>query len=362
MLIFKANQLGDNVVFLPVVQELRRRFPAWELAVFTSALAAPLYESVIPDPARRFVVPTEQFKRSWRRPAEFLRYWRQAANFSPDACLLAEDQANVAYLLAFLSGGTRRIAMERPFIKVDALATHRLPAQPGEKIALAGWRIAEVLVREAGESNWPAVPPPPDLSHLLSAGLPARPVGKRRVVIHPGASRSYQCWFPDRYVETANRLAADPGLEVLWIEAAANAVAGLSPAVVRARTPTLRDLAQTLHSADLFVCNNSGPMHMANALGRPCVVINGPTSYEWDPPWYAERMLMLRDRSLPCLPCEAIAYPANVCINHADPMACMKFWTVDAIHFHCLGWLDRWSAPANSSPPSRLEARPLDPL
>lgn len=346
VLIFKANQLGDNVVFLPVVQELRRRFPAWEIAVFTSALAAPLYERAIPDPARRFVVPTEQFKRSWRHPVEFLRYWRQAVDFGPDACLLAEDQANVAYLLAFLSGGIRRIAMERPFIKVNALATRRLTAQPGEKIALASWRIAAALVQEAGESGWPAAPPPPDLSHLLDGHSPAKPAGKRRVVIHPGASRSYQCWFPERYVELANRLAANDGLEVLWIEAATNPVTGLFPTVLRARTPSLRDLAQTLGSADLFVCNNSGPMHMANALGRPCVVINGPTSYEWDPVWHAERMLMLRDRSLPCLPCESVVHPANVCINLTDPMACMKFWTVDAIHEHCVGWLDRWSATA----------------
>ena len=38
--LFKVNNLGDNIVFLPVVQALRKRFPDWRLMVFTSPAAA----------------------------------------------------------------------------------------------------------------------------------------------------------------------------------------------------------------------------------------------------------------------------------------------------------------------------------
>jgi ADP-heptose:LPS heptosyltransferase len=40
--LFKVNNLGDNIVFLPVVQALRKRFPDWRLMVFTSPAAAEL--------------------------------------------------------------------------------------------------------------------------------------------------------------------------------------------------------------------------------------------------------------------------------------------------------------------------------
>ena len=343
VLIFKANQLGDNVVFLPIVQAFRRLFPQWELAVVTSPVAEPLYEAAIPDPAQRFIVSTARFNRSWRQPTEFLRHWWRATAFRPDACLLAEDQANVAYLLAFLCGSPRRIAMERPFIKVQALATRLLPPQADEKVPLVNWRIARALVQDACGEAWPAEPPSPDLSHLLSMEGPSEASRKCRIVIHPGASRAYQRWLPERYIELANRLAAKGNAEVVWIETTTARTTGLTTEVSSVRTPSVRELVQTLHGAALFVGNNSGPMHVANALGCPCVIINGPTSYHWDPVWHAERMLMLRDTGLPCLPCDALARPANVCQNTLDPMACMKFWSVDAIYERCLEWAQRWS-------------------
>ena len=238
LLIFKVNQLGDNLVFLPVVQELRRRFPNWDLGICTSPLAEALYEGVIPRSDRRFVVPTQRFNGSWKRPADFWQLWRRVVAFGPNACLIADDQANVAYLLAFLSGATRRIALRRPFIKVGALASRLLPELPGEKVVQTNWRIAGTLVEELG-GHWPAVPPPPDLSHLLAPGGDGNPTRKNgRVVIHAGASRAYQRWFPERYAELANRLVGQAGMEVWWID---TPVPGdppeLSPAVARVATP-----------------------------------------------------------------------------------------------------------------------------
>ena len=354
VLIFKVNQLGDNLVFLPVVQELRRRFPEWELAICTSPLAEALYAATIPEPARRLIYPTAFFNGSWKRPADFWHLWWRVVRFRPDACLIADDQANVAYLLAFLGGARIRVALSRPFIKIGALATLRLPMQPEEKVALANWRVAEAMVAALGGTGWPEVPAPPDLSHLLVGSVAA--ADKRRVVIHAGASRAYQRWFPERFVELANRLAAQDRLEVQWINTPGlGDLAGLSPAITIVQTPILQDLAQTLNGAALFVGNNSGPMHLANALGCPCVIINGPTSYHWDPAWYTERMLMLRDEALSCLPCDSAGYAANICRRVSDPMACMKFWTVDAIFERCLEWLRRWMvAPRLVSPAAPL--------
>ncbi len=343
LLIFKVNQLGDNIVFLPVVQELRRRFPHWELAIFTSPLAEALYEADIPSPSRRFVMPTPRFNGAWKRPSDFWRLWRKARKFSPDACLIADDQANAAYALAFLSGARVRASVRRPFIKIGALATLRLPESPNEKIAHTNWRIAKALVEAVGGEDWPMFPPPPDLSHLL--GDSDRTRAGCRIVIHPGASRAYQRWFFERYVELANRLSGVDGMEVVWIEVPGESderLHTLSPKVTRRQTSQIRDLAQILAGADLFVGNNSGPMHMANALGLPCVIINGPTSYHWDSPWHAERMLMLRDETLSCLPCDSGAQAANFCRRAIDPMACMKSWAVESVFERCLEWTQRW--------------------
>ena len=49
VLISKVNQLGDNVVFLPVVQELRRVFPDVRRVVATSPVARELYTRCVPE-------------------------------------------------------------------------------------------------------------------------------------------------------------------------------------------------------------------------------------------------------------------------------------------------------------------------
>lgn len=351
VLIFKVNQLGDNIVFLPVVQEMRRRFPGWELAIFTSPVAEPLYAAAIPDPARRFVESTPGFNGSWRRPLDFARLWWRALAFRPDACLIADDQANAAYLLAGLSGARWRVAVRRPFIKLGALATATLPFDPSEKVAATNWRIAGTLVAAAGGEGWPTSPPPPDLSHLTD-GASSAPDGPLQVAIHPGASQEYKRWFPERYAALANRLAAEAGFAVVWLGAPAGGMPGLSPAVTCVPTPRLSDLARTLAASDLFVGNNSGPMHLANSLGCPAVIICGPTTVQWDPAWYPDRTLVLRDEALPCLPCDTPNASAHMCRRLDDPLACMKFWTVDAVFERCVEWARRWRAARRQTPPA----------
>ena len=64
VVIFKLNHLGDNVVFLPVVQTLRARFPDWRLTVITSPGEAPLYEG---SADAVWTNPKLRFDKCWRR-------------------------------------------------------------------------------------------------------------------------------------------------------------------------------------------------------------------------------------------------------------------------------------------------------
>ena len=117
------------------------------------------------------------------------------------------------------------------------------------------------------------------------------------------------------------------------------------PGVTRHRPADRAALVRLIASAELFIANNSGPMHLAFALGRPTVVVNGPTMRVWDPCWHPERMLMLRDRTLPCLPCDSYHGPVETCKNAAAPFTCLLRWTTDEVERACRQWLDRWATP-----------------
>ncbi len=313
LLVFKVNQLGDNVVFLPVVQSLVTTHPDWRIVVLTSPTAARLYEVCCPQVELR-VFATAKFNAAWRQPWRLMQMAAQLRGLKPDACLLGDDQGNVAHLLARLSakqcGGP-----QTPHVKLNFLLHHRVAMQEDESVAAHNWRIAR------SKFELPEFMPAPDLNAFGRDESGA-------IVIHAGASREYQRWPLRNFVELANRLAKTHA--VRWIDQADDT--GLSDAVQRVKTSTLDELVRVVAGAKLFVGNNSGPMHIASACGTPGVILIGPSSPRWDPVWHLEKFDLLREPRLSCQPCDGATKPANRCLNTQTPMACLNRWSIDAVH------------------------------
>jgi len=314
LLVFKVNQLGDNVVYLPVVQSLVAAHPDWRIVVLTSPTAARLYEVCCPTVDLR-VFETAKFNGTWRKPWQLARMAGKLRTLRPDACLLGDDQGNVAHLLARLSGAKLCVGPQTPHVRLNSLLHQREAVQGDETVAAHNWRIAR------SRFELPESMPAPDLSAFGSdqSGV---------IVIHAGASREYQRWPLRHFVELANRLAKTHA--VRWITQGEDA--GLSESVQRVKTRTLDELVRVIAGAKLFVGNNSGPMHVAAALGTPGVILIGPSSPRWDPVWHKDRFELLREPRMSCQPCDSATKPTNRCLNTQMPMACLNRWSVDAVH------------------------------
>ncbi len=314
LLVFKVNQLGDNVVFLPVVQSLVAAHPDWRIVVLTSTTAARLYEVCCPQVELR-VFETARFNGAWRQPWHLMPMAAQLRRLKPDACLLGDDQGNVAHLLARLSGAKLCVGPQTTHVRLNALLHHHVAMEGKESVASHNWRIARA------KFELPENMPAPALSAFGSDNAGA-------IVIHAGASREYQRWPLKNFIDLANRLAETHA--VRWI--AQGGETGLSDAVQQVKTKTLDELVRVIAGAKVFVGNNSGPMHIASACGTPGVVLIGPSSPRWDPVWHRERFDLLREPRLSCQPCDLPTKPANRCLNLQAPMACLNRWSVDAVH------------------------------
>jgi ADP-heptose:LPS heptosyltransferase len=312
---------------------LRALYPQWQLHLFTSPVAVELFAAHL-RPEEMLVMPTRAFNDAWKRPPMLLRLLAQAWRERFDASLLADDQGNVAHFLARWTGGRTRVGIRPEFIKVRGSLTDVVTPLAGLKIAQLNWEIARVLVERLGGREWPATPPPPDLRHLTGD---AQPIAGR-IVIHSGASLAYKRWFAERFQALASRLAER--FEVIWIEQPETKGLELPPAVRRVSPGSLGEFVRLLRSASLLIGNNSGPMNLAAALGCPSVILSGPSNLVWDPLWHPERCLILRDTSLPCLPCDGPVRPAQVCRNTASPMACMAHWSVEEVHRLSCAWIE----------------------
>lgn len=314
LLVFKVNQLGDNVVFLPVVQSLITAHPDWRIVVLTSPAAARLYEVCCPQVELR-VFETAKFNGAWRQPWRLMQMAAGLRELRPDACLIGDDQGNVAHLLARFSGAKLCVGPQTPHVKLNFLIPYRVAVSENMSGAYHNWVTAMIHFGLSGEM------PAPNLNAFGRDESGA-------VVIHSGASREYQRWPLKNFIELANRV-AERHL-VRWIEQGREA--GLSDAVQRVKTGTLDELVRVIAGAKAFVGNNSGPMHVASACGTPGVILIGPSSPRWDPVWHRENFDLLREPRLSCQPCDSATKPVNRCLNIQAPMACLNRWSVDAVH------------------------------
>jgi ADP-heptose:LPS heptosyltransferase len=140
------------------------------------------------------------------------------------------------------------------------------------------------------------------------------------VVVHPGASVPARAWAPERHAELVAALAGagrrvvvtgGPGERELC-----ELVAG-GTAVDVSGTTDLADLAAVLAGADAVVTANTGPAHLAAAVGTPVVSLFAPTvpAVRWRP-WGVAQML-LGDQNVPCAGCRAreCPVPGHPCLG-----------------------------------------------
>lgn len=325
LLIFKVNQLGDNVVFLPNLQDLLQRFRDWRIHVLTSPSAAPLYQGLLPT-EQLHVYPTHDFNKAWKNPALFNELLWKLRSIQAQACLIAEDQGNVAHLLSILSGCKIRVGSKLRFLKVPGSLTAEVKPPPGKSVPWWGWQLRRRLLEELELDLGPDAPPPPDLSHLLTNEKAST---SPYIVIHPGGSLPYKRWFLESFTSLANQLCDE--VQVIWVAHDLTPPTQLSKAVEIYRPESLPAFIQRLSQASLTICNNSGPLHLANAVNVPVIAFSGPSQPSWDPIWHQEKVRILRHDSLPCLPCDPVHGQQGRCTNEQTPMACMEAWSVDHV-------------------------------
>jgi len=150
-----------------------------------------------------------------------------------------------------------------------------------------------------------------------------------RVALNVGASRAYKRWPLDNWVQVALSL-AHSGRSVVFVgdKTDAQSVAQIAPKMTGSFVDlsgktTLRELASVLAACDLLVSGDSGPMHLAVAVGTPVVAIFGATHPARHGP-YGARNTVLHD------PVPGIIVPGKR-PTEAEGAACMARITPDAV-------------------------------
>lgn len=286
LVIVKPSSLGDVIHALPVAVALKEAFPGVEVHW---VVARPYAELVAAHPAVDRVLVFERRRWGgwgfWRHRAEWRALVRQLREAGYDVAVDLQGLARSA-LLVRASGAPVRVGLTSA--RECARLAYTVTAGPREAEVHAVDRYLQVL-RTLGVA--PPTKPrfalavPRGARDRVEARLADEGVSGRFVCLAPGARWESKRWPAERFAELAARLAAEQGVEVVVVggeEDRSRAEVILQRVGSAARDwtgrTTLAELAALLERAALLVSNDSGPMHLAAALGTPVVAVFGPTN------------------------------------------------------------------------------------
>lgn len=213
-----------------------------------------------------------------------------------------------------------------------------LPGPGDEPIGTVYARLARTLAGDAPQSGGPLLAVPGAAQEAVARRLAAAGLGPGvpLVVLHPGATHPTQRWGEGAFAALAGALARRGAARVALAGGPGDAalVAGVLRAMTLAGDPppalvatdlALPELAALLARATVFAGNNSGPLHLAAALGRPTVSTMGPTvAARWTPQGPGHTVLCAR--GLGCLGCTLAACPLGrvACMERIAPQAMLE--------------------------------------
>ncbi len=147
------------------------------------------------------------------------------------------------------------------------------------------------------------------------------------VGIHPGGSSFDKLWPAENFAYVADQLAQKPGTRIMLFSGPGeddlvDKIRGtMTHSPISATGISLRKSAVLIERCSLFICNDSGPMHIAAALKVPTVALFGPTDYvRWRP--RNEKAVIVR-RDMDCWPCSIHRCPKE--------FECIKSLPVDDV-------------------------------
>ena len=319
ILIIKPSAIGDVVHTLPVLNLLRRRWPDSHISWLVTPACAGLLEG---HPQLNQVIRFErrELGRSWRSARAALDLLRFARSLKAGGFDLVIDLQGL-FRSGWLAGATRSPVRVGPANAREGawlFYTHGVRTGTPEQHAIERYlTVAEALGCERGPVEFVFAVDEAD----RAAAAAMAPRGAYAVLM-PGANWATKQWPVERFAALVEPIRTRFGLEC--VVSGGPDVAGLAAripgAVDLAGRTNLRQLVALLERAALVIANDSGPMHIAAALGRPLVTPYGPTNPVRTGPYARESSVVRLD--IPCSPCYS---------RRCSHQSCLQWLTIDPV-------------------------------
>ena len=324
--IVRLSALGDVLMLVPLIRTLQANFPNTTL---TWVISRPAYDLVEGMEGVEFIVIN--------KPKTISDYWRfrQQMRDRYFDVLLAAQAALGVNLLYPLIHAVRKIGYDPLRAKDGHGWFIHESITPGHDHTLDGFlKFAEILGIEKRQVRW-------DLPIQEASRVWARQqfpkLGGPIVLVNPAASKKERSWPVERYIEVIKHLRSRWDARVVLTGGPGNYDKVLGDAIAAEVSVTNligksvpSQLLALIEYADVLLCPDTGPSHMAAAVSTPVVALHAVTSSDVSGPY------IYRHLAVDCYP-EAVrvvlgkTMVTNVWGTHAHGPETMKLVEVDAV-------------------------------
>lgn len=298
-LILSTTGLGDTLWGTPALRSLRKQFPSSYIAVVTSPIGHEvlLHNRRIDD---LFVVKDPVLP-------HLIRLYRKlrAKNFSHVLSFHVSQRPMLPF--GAILGAHEIIGTKGLHKGLDFLLTQALEQKECHEIERR-MQIAASAGAHPLDRSMELFISPEDINradHVLEqleipSYLPL-------IGMHPGAKDKFKQWPPSHYIDLGNRLTQHLGCKILVTgtpaekSLAEHIASHISGASAITNLP-LRSTAALIKRLDLFITNDTGPMHVAFAMKTPTIAPFCPTNPQLCGPYFAENSLAIA-KKITCFPC-----------------------------------------------------------
>jgi heptosyltransferase-2 len=333
LLVLEFWGLGDLTFVTPLLRAAQEHY---DITLAGKEHAAQLLQPSFPDVRFiRFEAPWSVYRDKyalwrWDWP-ELLGLLRRLAGERFDAAVSVRSDPR-DHLFMALAGARTRYGL--PVKGSGRLLTHALERPPAKQHKVEDWlALARALGLPGLDGDGPRLDHAkyrqPAVDQLLASVS-----GKSLLCLHPGARIGVRRWPELYFAEVLKRLRAQFNFHVILVPDPDGYGATLAPQADVVLPPlSIPELVDLLGRADLLLCNDSGPGHIAAACGRPVIPIFGPTDPDWFRPWGSDHHVVIRD-ICPWRPCfDYCKFAEPHCMTKLQPD---KVWPEIHAHIHTL--------------------------
>ena len=318
ILLIRLSSLGDVVLTTPVIRAVRIHFPDAYIAMLVAKQSADVLRE---NPHLNEIITFDRLAKD-KDTREMFRIIRRLRERKFTLAIDLQRKFRTEMLMYF-SGASERVGKGRSCtVRVhergnkhatahyfDLLHAVEIPADdPRLEIFLAESERLDAVRRL-------------DTVGVTNGGV--------KVGLFPGAGWKLREWMPERFAAIGDKLVERFNADVLIFggqqeTALVQTVANLmnAPAMPFAGNLQVRQLAACIEQCDLFLTNDTGPMHIAAAVGTPTVSLFGPGNHIRFQPLGTQHQRIRHD--VPCSPCKQFT-------DKCKDNICMKGITVDEV-------------------------------